>query len=276
MKLPGLIDLSLILTLVSVGHNWDIQVMRSIHTPYGSDVIIPCMFSYPEHKQCTTVKEVYWKKAGKNDLKIEDNDRNPFVYHNNPNFVLEKYRGKTKLIGNKTNCTLKIQNITENEPNIYVRVKLDCDNYSFKNHSVSISVSGGIPVSPTPYNDFAGTQFNNSETITTVMPERILTSTYIFVPIAALLIILLVAGIVFCKKYKRSQSFIREESGYYANFSRPSSNQAEREASCIKQDNNKLPALKAIDEPVYINMEAPPGQMDESMEGIYANVDHSK
>lgn len=28
-----------------------------------------------------------------------------------------------------------------------------------------------------------------------------------------------------------------------------------REASCTKQDNKKLPELKAIDEPVYINME---------------------
>ncbi|TDH11983.1 hypothetical protein EPR50_G00066380 [Perca flavescens] len=85
----------------------------------------------------------------------------------------------------------------------------------------------------------------------------------IFIPVAALLIIIVVVAIIFCIKKRRSQSFTREESGYYENVSRASSNQAKREESCIKQDNNTLSEVKAIDEPVYINIEAIPSQMDQ-------------
>ncbi|KAI3360924.1 hypothetical protein L3Q82_013129 [Scortum barcoo] len=87
----------------------------------------------------------------------------------------------------------------------------------------------------------------------------------IFVPIIALLIIILVIGIVCFMKHKRSKTFTREESGYYANFSRAFSSEAKREISCQTHDNKKLPEpkviheptyLKATEDPVYLNLES--------------------
>lgn len=48
-----------------------------------------------------------------------DLEKNAFVFHTNNTFVLEKYRGKSKLIGDKDkgNCSLMIPDIKENEPN---------------------------------------------------------------------------------------------------------------------------------------------------------------
>lgn len=109
----------------------------------GSDVTINCMFDYPT-KEHTDNVQVYWKKRERSTFKISDNDKNAFVFHPNDTFVLEKYRGKTTLIGNpaEKNCSLLISGITENEPNIYVRVISKVDNYSFVKDFVSISLSG--------------------------------------------------------------------------------------------------------------------------------------
>ncbi|XP_070768528.1 uncharacterized protein [Enoplosus armatus] len=232
------------------------------------------MFNYTS-KYPTEDVEVYWKKPVRSKFKITDNDKNAFVFHTNESFVLEKYKGKTKLTGNAAegNCSLMILNIMENEPNIYVRVIAKSDNYSFIKNPVSISVSGAMPVTPEDITNLTIT----STPLSTVgptnvgMPWEIYVA--IFLPVAALLIIIFVAGILFYIKRKRSQSLTREDSGYYANFSTASSNQARREAFCKVQDNKKLPEPKAIDEPVYINVEAPPGEMDHT-DSVYANVDY--
>ncbi|XP_078109369.1 uncharacterized protein LOC144519808 isoform X1 [Sander vitreus] len=285
MKLPGLIDLSLIFILVSnsKGQNWNVSVNKIITETLGSNVTIPCSFTYPP-KHHTEKVQVYWKKLGeRNTFNTFDKDRNAFVFHPNDTFVLEKYRGKTKLSGNKAkgDCTLKIFNVSEYEPNIYVRV-IAKDNYSFTADTVTIYVSapGDKPISlkPEPLPTFEATTTDMAVFSMGTTREASL-YTAIFVPVAALLIIIVVAAIVFCIKKRRSQSFTREESGYYANVSRASSNQAKREASCITQDNNKLSEPKAIDEPVYINIEAIPGQMAQSMDhtdNIYGNVDYEK
>ncbi|XP_039661420.1 uncharacterized protein LOC120562047 isoform X2 [Perca fluviatilis] len=289
MKLPGLIDLSLIFILVSnsKGDDWSVSVDRIIHATLGSNVTIPCSFTYPL-KYHTEKVQVHWKKSGvKHNLNIFDKDSNAFVFHPNDTFVLEKYRGKTKLTGNKTkgDCTLEIFNISEYVPNIYVRV-IAKNNYSFWKDTVTIHVSepGGKPVSlkpdlksePSPKYEAT----TNMAVVTTGgMTREASLYTAIFVPVAALLLIIVVAAVVFRIKKRRSQSFTREESGYYENVSRASSNQAKREESCIKQDNNTLSEVKAIDEPVYINIEAIPGQMDQRMDhtdNIYGNVDYEK
>ncbi|XP_039661421.1 uncharacterized protein LOC120562047 isoform X3 [Perca fluviatilis] len=290
MKLPGLIDLSLIFILVSnsKGDDWSVSVDRIIHATLGSNVTIPCSFTYPL-KYHTEKVQVHWKKSGvKHNLNIFDKDSNAFVFHPNDTFVLEKYRGKTKLTGNKTkgDCTLEIFNISEYVPNIYVRV-IAKNNYSFWKDTVTIHVSepGGKPVSlkpdlksePSP--KYEATTTDMAVVTTGGMTREASLYTAIFVPVAALLLIIVVAAVVFRIKKRRSQSFTREESGYYENVSRASSNQAKREESCIKQDNNTLSEVKAIDEPVYINIEAIPGQMDQRMDhtdNIYGNVDYEK
>ncbi|XP_076594061.1 uncharacterized protein LOC143325061 [Chaetodon auriga] len=286
MKLPGLIGFSLILMLASIskGQNWDINVIRHIEATLGSDVTIPCNFTYPP-KYYTNNIQVYWKKPQTSTFDTKDNDRNAFVFHTNDSFVLNEYRGKTQLIGNTAegNCSLTIKKIQDNEPNIYVRIVAQGERYSFKKKFVSISVPGVQKVSVTP--DIANPALPTFETTTTAIPFTVgMTETTsipyaaIFVPLAALLIIVFVAGIVFCIKHRRSKSFTREESGYYANFRKASSDQANREASSKKQD-KKVPEPKAIDEPVYINVEVPQDQMDQSMDhtdNIYANVGYSK
>ncbi|XP_029307047.1 LOW QUALITY PROTEIN: uncharacterized protein LOC115021058 [Cottoperca gobio] len=283
MKMPGLIDLTLILFLASSskGTNWSIDVPRSITAGSGSNVTIRCNFTYP-NKSGTEYVQVYWKKPESSPMKTDDNELNAFVFHPNDIFVLEKYRGRTKLTGNISNgdCSLKIFNFMDNEPMIYVRVVKNRDKYSFRNNFVSISLSGP-GVKTVTFNPDMTQQSITFEAITmgTTQKTSKLIYTAIFVSVAALLIIIFVAGIVFCIKCKRSKPCTREESGYYANFSRASLNQAKRKASCNKQENQELPELKATDDPVYLNIEAPPDQMDQSMDytdNIYANVDYSK
>ncbi|XP_037641750.1 uncharacterized protein LOC119497589 isoform X2 [Sebastes umbrosus] len=288
MKLPCLIDLSLILILAasSKGQSWNVIVDRTITAVLGSNVTILCKFTVPtEHKAEHVI--VYWKKPPRSSIQFFDyGDHNAFVFHPNDTLVLKKYRGRTQLIGNKDegNCSLMILNITENEPNIYVRVITKGVPFSFIGKSVSISVPGSHVASVSRTQDIMTESSPTFEATTMGTTQAISAQIMymaIFVPVAALLITIFVAGIVFwnCKKHKRTQSLTQQESGYYANFSRASTNQAKREASYEKQENNKLSEVKAIDEPIYINTEAPPGQMDHSMdhtENVYGNVDYSK
>lgn len=129
--------------VLNTGQKWDINVTRHISALKGSDVTIPCSFTYPPELHTKDVK-VYWKKGQISEVKTDDLEKNAFVFHTNNAFVLEKYRGKTKLIGNKDkgNCTLVIQDIRENEPFIYVRVIARGDQNSFQNNFVSITLSG--------------------------------------------------------------------------------------------------------------------------------------
>lgn len=128
---------------MNTGQTWDVNVTRQIRAELDSDVIVQCTFTYPPEFYTEDV-QVYWKKPGRSNLNTDDIDKNSFVFHTNDTFVLEKYRGKTKLIGNKDkgNCSLMIQGIKENEPNIYVRVIAKGDQYSFYLKFVSISLSG--------------------------------------------------------------------------------------------------------------------------------------
>ncbi|XP_059195904.1 uncharacterized protein LOC131976767 [Centropristis striata] len=282
MKLLGLIDLILILMLASPskGEIWKSTVFpKRINATLGSDQIINCTFYFPSEYLHDDIK-VLWKK-GRSYREKE------FLYHWNSSLVLPEYKGKTSLIypvgpkmtENETvakgNCSLKITNITKKEV-FHVRVFIKEEKngkYSFIKDAVSISLSGKQPVSAPPSNLTTPQLDTTSPPILTQTSNRWIYMS-IFVPVGAFLIILFVTGMVFFIKHKRSQSFTREESGYYANFSRSSSSQAQREASC-----KKLPEQKAIDEPIYINTEAPPVQMDQSMdhtENVYANVDYSK
>ncbi|XP_047188158.1 uncharacterized protein LOC118300591 isoform X2 [Scophthalmus maximus] len=281
MKLRGLIDLCLILCLTSNsnGQIWSINVTTHINATLGASMTIPCTFTYPK-KHHTKDVQVYWKKPGKTKIKTSDNDKNQFVFHTNSTFVIEKYRGKTNLIGDKANgdCSLKIVNIMENEPKIYVRLVAKDQNYSFVNKPVSIFVSGaesinlGQGVTSPPLFTFEPTHI-----VTTLQTSYMYAA--IFAPLLALLIITVVAAIFCHVRRKRSHSVTRVESGYYENFSGASSNQAKREASCENHENKKLSELKVIDDPIYVNTEELTGHTDESTDqthNVYGNVDYSK
>lgn len=101
------------------------------------------MFSYPQENSRNRV-EIFWKRWSKEKIVTNDRDKNQFIFHQNKSYIIEKYRERTKLIGKvkEGNCSLNIQNVTENEPKIYLRVNAAKDNYSFIQDYVSILVSG--------------------------------------------------------------------------------------------------------------------------------------
>ncbi|KAF7657243.1 hypothetical protein LDENG_00029960 [Lucifuga dentata] len=277
-----LIELSLtLITLISNtnGQDWDVSVNPHITATLHSDVNIPCNFTYPPSEHTGNV-QVYWKMPQKSKFHVRDRDLNAFIFHPNDTYVLSTYKGKTRLTGDisKGSCSLLIQDVTQDVRRIYLRISTGKNFYSFRKHTVSIHVSGLgiIPVSVIP-----------DESIT-IMPEvtqmaknpqtSTLLYVYIFVPIAAVLIIILFAGIIFHKKPKRHQSLTREESGYYINFSRPSSSQAKREASGKNQDSKQLSQPKDTDDPVYANVQYPTGctgSVDQT-DNIYVNANVSK
>ncbi|KAK2910383.1 hypothetical protein Q8A73_008098 [Channa argus] len=111
---------------------------------------------------------------------------------------------------------------------------------------------------------------------TSIDPEN---QIYWVISVPVSIVAIVIVGIFCFVKHKRTESFTREESGYYANFSRASSNQAKSEATSIKNENTQLPQQKTIDEPVYVNTEDATGQTEESMdltENIYVNIVYSK
>lgn len=126
------------------GQEWDVNVTRRINAELGSNVTIPCTFTYPTQYHTDKV-QLYWKMPVKSTFKTYDKDPYAFVFHPNDTFVVEKYRGKTKLIHSGEdrgrNCSLKIVNIMDSEPNIYLRI-IARNNYSFRAKPVSIIVSG--------------------------------------------------------------------------------------------------------------------------------------
>ncbi|XP_060937683.1 uncharacterized protein LOC133014458 [Limanda limanda] len=279
MKLPALIDLSLILILASYskGQKWDINLTQRINATMGSTVTILCTFTYPEEYHTNDV-QVYWKRRGRSSFNTGDNDKNQFVLHTNETFMVEQYRGNTELIGNKDegNCSLKIRSVTYNEPSLYVRLITNGQNFSFVRKVVSISVSGVAPVVLSQ-----GTNPPLFTVATTLMPIILDDSTMytaITVPLFVLLLVVVVFAAVCChKKCKKSQSFTREESGYYANFSRASEDPAQRVASCENQQNKTFSEPNIIDEPIYVNTEALTDQVDEDhIQNVYGNVDYSK
>lgn len=132
--------------ILNTGQDWYVDVKRRIFAKPGSDVTIPCVFTYPPRHQTDNV-QVYWKIQETSHFAIKDNDVNAFVYHTNDTWVLERYRGKTRIIGNKDegNCSLMIQDVNRNEQNLYLRVVAKNDQYSFYKKSVSITLKSENP-----------------------------------------------------------------------------------------------------------------------------------
>nr|XP_057940881.1 myelin-associated glycoprotein-like isoform X2 [Doryrhamphus excisus] len=262
--------LILILVTNSKGETWGVNVTRSFTAERGKSVTIPCTFSVPPQEYHENI-QLFWKVPVRSTFNTYDRDGNAFIFHPNRTFVLKEYQGKTELLGQRNgqpkNCTLRISHFMNNQLRIYLRIIGKTNNYTFGKNIVTISVSGkGV--------------LDKAEPVTGQISQTL--NIAIFVPLAALFILLAsAAGFVVWRKQSRSQSLVRECSGYYANFSRASSNQATRKENCQKKDNKKLSDVKVIDEPVYINMQHPTGQLKPEVdqerghkESIYANVDH--
>ncbi|XP_078789098.1 uncharacterized protein LOC101172436 isoform X2 [Oryzias latipes] len=273
------ITFSLVVTLASClqDSTWTLNVNRNITVEKGSDVNIRCQFSYPEKHHTQDVK-VYWKTDGTSVCSKTDNDKKAFVFHPNQTCVLPEFRGRTKLIGNETSgdCSLQILNITMGGV-IYVRIIAKGDQYSFKKQKVSISLRGTYIIQPTQESGF----FTTTGKAVSAMPvsEASTLNTYITATtLAALAVVMIITGVVICTKHKRSsRTLTREESSYYVNFRRALSKSHKRETVCKKSD-LKVFEKKDVDDPIYINVQAPADQLVQSFdhkENVYGNVDFS-
>ncbi|XP_061675868.1 sialoadhesin-like isoform X2 [Syngnathoides biaculeatus] len=282
-RLRPLTELALILILAShsKGETWGLKVDRRITAEKGKSVIVPCTFSYPPEHHADDL-QLFWKLPKRSAFNTYDNDQNAFFYHPNHTFVVKKYQGKTTMSGNGNdrNCTLGISSLLDDQLVIYFRI-VGKEKYSFWDQRVTISARGQdaatvlvhpdaiLPTTPTPVDP---QNLMNRKRLQTIY-------TAVFVPLAAV-VILLAAGLLVWKKHARSQSLMREGSGYYANFSRGLPKQATRKEN--EQDNKSLPAGKVVEEPIYINVQAA-SQMGADMargerhkENIYENVVHAK
>ncbi|XP_077577739.1 uncharacterized protein LOC144199765 [Stigmatopora nigra] len=270
----------LVLTSHSYGQRWKLDVKQHYKGSKGDAVTIPCTFTYPvEHHMNNP--QLFWKLFGeKSTFNTYDKDLNAFIYHPNSTFVEERYRGKTRLVQNNSrSCTLKIAKLMDEELKIYFRIIAKGNNYSFIRESVTISQTGLAdiqvalntgPVVPTSANLLQDERKRNG--LQTIFIA-------IFVPLAAVLMI--TVGFVIWNKQRRSQSLVRDESGYYANFSRASPSKDTRDKK--KEDSKSLPDKKIVDEPVYINVQRAVAHTDTSTafgmdnkDNIYENVHLSK
>ncbi|TNN02432.1 sialic acid-binding Ig-like lectin 10 [Takifugu flavidus] len=257
MRLPGHVVLSLILLLASgsKGQSWDINVTSSIFAPPGSNVTIPCVFTYPRQFYTNDV-QVYWKRGERSQFTVNDQDKNAFVYHTNDTWVLKRYRGKTKIIGNKDkgNCSLMIQDVDQNDTNLYLRVIAKGNQYSFYRDSVSITLLYGTHA---PSND--------SDTITE--SATLMTPLHMTIVVTLIALLILFIGAVLVIRQKWYVSIIRKDSGYSESFNRPTENHA---------SSGKPPEEKFTEDPVYINMPFHSYQMQprvDDAEALYANVE---
>ncbi|XP_055019499.1 uncharacterized protein LOC129411759 isoform X2 [Boleophthalmus pectinirostris] len=277
------------------GEGWTVDLREHNDVVFGSDVVIPCNFTYPSEHHSNDVK-VFWKK---NENKNKGGDHNPFIFHPDSSQIIEKYRGRTSLVGKKhlRDCSLKIKNVQQDESKLYVRVMLQKP-YSFYKKSVSIKVNAfttrrPVTIAPvevtevklitTPLATSRTTTIYPNETLTHLATTQSPVSSFplviaVVVPIASMIFVAIVSLIVFLiyRKCCRSQSLSRTTSGYYANFSRSSANRTKGELSGLTKNTPQDPGEKVIDdEPVYGNIQPLSHQPDTSAdmdESIYANV----
>ncbi|MEQ2177602.1 hypothetical protein GOODEAATRI_005202 [Goodea atripinnis] len=226
MKLPILLYLSLMWILRSQAqdHDWKININRTLNATKGSNITIMCQFYFPS-TQNTNNFGVYWKTEGQSECSKNDNDKKAFAFHPILRCVDSNFRHRTKLIGNKSkgNCSLQIFNIREGEPKIYLRVTGSNDNYSFVKDPVIIYVDGqkltSLNHTDPPFNTTATNSMSGSHDDGKKIKLYLTT----FVPVLGVLVVV-AAGTVAYKIRKSSYRFEREESGYYVNFRRTSSN----------------------------------------------------
>ncbi|XP_049587298.1 myelin-associated glycoprotein [Syngnathus scovelli] len=264
----------LFLAAHSKGETWGLQVNRTVTAVMGQSVTIPCTFSYPPYQHTRNIR-LFWKLTEKSTFNTYDRDRYAFIYHPNSTFVVERYQGKTSLLGKKSDksCTLRIQKLMESPLVIFLRIIAKNDSYSFYKQRVLIVASDAASVTLNPGIISITSAFPDGQQSLINRDKWQTIYVYIFVPLVAVGIIL-AAGFLVWKKHKRSQSFLRAGSGHYANFSRASPNPPTRKENRNIQDNKNLPDGNVVEEPVYVNVQRAACQMDErgGDHSIYENV----
>ncbi|KAJ8289775.1 hypothetical protein GJAV_G00005190 [Gymnothorax javanicus] len=122
-------------------NSWTAEIPQTITALLGSCVVVPCKFNYPNPGRESPHLKGIWHMRNSEQL----------IYHPDSSSVMEKYRGRTNLIGDLglKNCSLRINLLekTDNGPFIF-RIEIGGFNrYSYRNNEVSIDVND-YPASP--------------------------------------------------------------------------------------------------------------------------------
>ncbi|KAG8010164.1 Myelin-associated glycoprotein, partial [Nibea albiflora] len=90
------------------GGEWTASVVKELDALISSCVVIPCSFTHPNDKQPTSKIRASWHLKS---------DRNQRVYFEDQTQVMDKFKGRTKLLGQlgQDNCTLEISNIHDHD-----------------------------------------------------------------------------------------------------------------------------------------------------------------
>ncbi|XP_035289279.1 myelin-associated glycoprotein-like isoform X6 [Anguilla anguilla] len=120
--------------------SWTAEIPQTISALLGSCVVVPCKFNYPDPPKKPPEMTGIWHMT----------DYQP-IYHPDSSKVMEKFRGRTNLIGDlaRKNCSLRINHLKkkDNGPFIF-RIEIrDFKMYSYTDNMVSIDVQD-YPASP--------------------------------------------------------------------------------------------------------------------------------
>uniref|UniRef100_A0A3P8N5M1 Ig-like domain-containing protein n=1 Tax=Astatotilapia calliptera TaxID=8154 RepID=A0A3P8N5M1_ASTCA len=131
--------------------SWTVDVPSSVEGLLGSCVVIPCSYNYPDIAAHTFTG--IWR--------IDDQ----VIYHPTESNTMEKYRGRTKLLGDlsKKNCSLMIENLQQSDGGpFFFRIELEGPNkFSYSNNKVSISMIG----EPNPTDFFVQEEVKEGQTV---------------------------------------------------------------------------------------------------------------
>ncbi|XP_076832861.1 uncharacterized protein LOC143477888 [Brachyhypopomus gauderio] len=253
---------------------WTVTLQSSTFYPAeSSNITINCTMKYPE-KCRETHGQIFWKEFGEQSMKIENKDRRRFIQHPNASFVIEHFRGRTKLLGDftKNNCSLLISNIQQKDSGqYYLRVEAGCNNYSFVNNRVSINVQGHTPpviVQKSP--DFETTMAPSSPWTSAPSP-MVTTYVLIAIPVSLILIVAgIVAVLVLLRQKRRGGKTFKHHQGqtsnYYENYEMPQE---------IHRQEEKEKEAQEEEEPIYKNVQECHKEVTvdcNQLDNIYCNV----
>ncbi|XP_077063940.1 sialic acid-binding Ig-like lectin 14 isoform X2 [Siphateles boraxobius] len=126
-----------VLCAVVFGDVWKVEIEPKMDALVSSCVVLPCTFKYPAQQQPSSRIKGMWHMK---------NNREHFIYHNDPTRVLENFKSRTKLIGSlgEFNCSLEIDDVKNHDNGPYCfRVELETsqkDKFSFVDNCVAIKM----------------------------------------------------------------------------------------------------------------------------------------
>ncbi|KAI4904647.1 hypothetical protein NFI96_019431 [Prochilodus magdalenae] len=115
--------------------NWTINLTeKEFHVAKSSNITINCSVTYAPPEESKKNIQGFWKAIGKGEVETKSFDKRAFIFHPNDSFVLKRFRGRTRLLGNVSdgNCSLFISNTQSSDAGeYYFRVETGTNQFSF-------------------------------------------------------------------------------------------------------------------------------------------------